>query len=123
MGFTRGTDEFFGEVTSHPVPTDLEAVRTLTASPGLLDLFMWLSYRCFVSKGEEQIPIFGPFGLVTQLGTGDYSRPRRLRQRLEQWLATIRVMWPGCPARINSEGDYLIIAPGCAVLTRSAALQ
>ena len=84
---------------------------------------MWLSYRCFVAKREEHIPIFGPFGLVAQLGTGDYSRPRRLRQRLEQWLDTIRVMWPGCPARINSSGDCLVIAPGCAVLTRSAALQ
>lgn len=113
------SDEFYSEVVSHPVPTDLDAVRALTASPGLLDLFMWLSYRCFVSKGEERIPIFGPFGLVAQLGTGDYSRPRRLRQRLEQWLDTIRVMWPGCPARIHSDGDYLIIAPACAVLSRS----
>ena len=41
----------------------------------------------------------------------------------EQWLDTIRAMWPGCPARIDSGGDCLIIAPGCAVLTRSAAFQ
>jgi hypothetical protein len=45
------SDEFYNEVASHPVPADLDAVRALTASPGLLDLFMWLSYRCFVSKG------------------------------------------------------------------------
>jgi hypothetical protein len=34
------TDEFYSEVASHPVPKDLEAVKVLTASPGLLDLFM-----------------------------------------------------------------------------------
>jgi hypothetical protein len=53
---------------------------------------MWLSYRCFVAKGEEAIPIFSSYGLVAQIGTADYTRPRRLRQRLEKWLDTIRVM-------------------------------
>ena len=58
---------------------------------------MWLSYRCFVAKGEEAIPIFGPFGVAAQIGTADYTRQRRLRQRIEQWLDTIRAMWPECP--------------------------
>jgi hypothetical protein len=31
-------------------------------------LFTWLSYRCYVAKGEERIPIFGEFGLANQLG-------------------------------------------------------
>lgn len=114
------SDEFYNEVVAHPVPTDLEAVKVLTASPGLLDLFMWLSYRCSVSKSEEAIPIFGPFGVVAQLGTGDYTRPRRLRQRLEEWLNTIRVMWPECPARVSRDGDRLVVAPARAVLTTLA---
>jgi hypothetical protein len=114
------SDEFYLEATSHPVPTDLEAVRVLTASPGLLDLFMWLSYRCFVAKGEEAIPIFGSYGVVAQIGTPDYTRPRRLRQRLERWLDTIRVMWPECPARISSDGHRLLIAPATAVLASRA---
>ncbi len=36
--------EFYQEITAHPIPTDLDAVRTLAASPAVLDLFMWLSY-------------------------------------------------------------------------------
>jgi hypothetical protein len=28
-------------------------VKALSDSPAALDLFMWLSYRCFVAKGEE----------------------------------------------------------------------
>ena len=65
------SDEFYTGIMGHPVPTDLEVVKVLTASPGLLDLFMWLSYRCFMAKGEESIPIFGPFGLVAQIGSAE----------------------------------------------------
>jgi hypothetical protein len=44
------SDEFYEEVTAHPIPTDLEAVKVLSASPAVLDLFMWLSYRLFFSR-------------------------------------------------------------------------
>ena len=37
--------------------------------------FMWLCYRCFVSRGQESIPLFGQYGLTTQLGSVEYSRP------------------------------------------------
>ena len=70
------SEEFYREVTSHPIPTDLEAVKILAAAPAVLDLFMWLSYRCFTAKGEERIPIFGNGGLTAQLGSVEYSRPR-----------------------------------------------
>jgi len=49
------SDEFYEEVTAHPIPTDLAAVKILSASPAVLD--MWLSYRCFFAKGEESVPI------------------------------------------------------------------
>jgi hypothetical protein len=38
------SNEFFEEVTSHPIPTDLEAVKVLSSAPAVLDLFVWLSY-------------------------------------------------------------------------------
>jgi hypothetical protein len=56
------SDEFYQEIIAHPIPTDLEAVKALAAAPGALDLFMWLTYRCFVAKGPEAIPISGPMG-------------------------------------------------------------
>jgi len=69
------SDEFFGEISSHPIPTDLEAVRVLAASPALLDLYLWLGYRCYNSKGPESIPIFGPYGLTLSghLKSGQWS--------------------------------------------------
>jgi hypothetical protein len=45
------SEEFYREVLSHPIPTDLEAAKALSSSPAALDLFMWLSYRCFTANG------------------------------------------------------------------------
>ena len=71
-------------------------------------------------EGVETIPIFGEYGLANQIGTVEYSRPRRFRAMLEQWLRTIRVMWPECPARISSDGQGLVIQHAPAVLPQGA---
>ncbi|MFZ0592334.1 MAG: replication protein RepA [Bryobacteraceae bacterium] len=115
------SDEFYREVASHPIPTDLEAVKVLAGAPAVLDLFMWLSYRCHLSQREEGIPIFGSFGLAQQLGSIEYSRPRRFRVKLEQWLDTIRTLWPECPARIGADGTTLLIERASAVLDQRSA--
>jgi Plasmid encoded RepA protein len=114
------SDDFYHEITTHPIPTDLEAVKVLAGAPAVLDLFMWLSYRCHIARGEERIPIFGPYGLAQQLGSIEYSRPRRFRVKLEQWLDSIRVLWPGCPAGLSADGGSLKIKPAAAVTVRGA---
>ena len=75
---------------------------------------MWLAYRCFRAKGEEAIPLLGPQGLASQIGSVEYARPRRFCEKLEQWLEFIRVLWPECPARIN-DGNSLVVNQACAV--------
>jgi Plasmid encoded RepA protein len=109
------SDELYGEITAHPIPTDLEAVKVLAGAPAVLDLFLWLSYRCFLATTEEAIPLFGAFGLAQQLGSVQYSRPRRFRAKLQQWLDVIRALWPECPARLSSDGQFILIRPGLAV--------
>jgi len=81
---------------------------------------MWLCYRCFLSKGEESIPLFGQYGLVAQLGSVEYSRPRRFRAMIEQWLGVMRAIWPDCPARITPDGHALKIDHGTLVLRSRA---
>ena len=95
------SDEFYAEISRHPIPTDLEAVKTLAAAPALLDLFLWLGYRCFVAKGQEVIPLFGPSGLTQQLGCMEYSRPSRFRAVLELCGDATRALTqgPGCRER------------------------
>ena len=110
------SDEFYREILSHPIPTDLEAAKALSSSPAALDLFMWLSYRCFTSRGRERVPLFGDFGLISQLGSADYARPRKFREKLEGWLGLVRAMWPGCPASIDKDGTGLLVGRAYAVL-------
>jgi hypothetical protein len=76
---------------------------------------MWLSYRCFLAKGEEAIPLLGAFGLANQIGSIEYARPRRFREKLDQWLDSIRALWPECPARISPNGLSLIVNRATAV--------
>jgi hypothetical protein len=110
------SEEFYREISSHPIPTDLVAARALSGSPAALDLFMWLSYRCFTARGRERVPLFGEFGLINQLGTTDYCRPRKFREKMERWLNLIRAMWPGCPATIDKDGGGLIVDQANAIL-------
>jgi hypothetical protein len=93
------------------------------AAPALLDLFMWLSYRCFVAKGPEIIPLFGQYGLTQQLGCIEYSRPSRFRAMLEQWLKTIRCLWPQCPATVCGEGKALRIDRQSSILSQGGELR
>ena len=110
------SDEFYREIVAHPIPADMEAVTVLASAPAVLDLFMWLSYRCFVAKGRETIPLFGPRGLAGQIGSIEYARPRKFRERLDKWLESIRVLWPECPARISEDGTGLEVNRATAVL-------
>src|SRR5207253_655325 len=103
------SDRFHQEIAAHPIPTDLEAVRLLASARAVLDLFIWLTYRCFLAKGPASIPIFGPLGLVSQIRSVHYSREGRFSAKLDQWLDTIRVIWPGCPAKLNSDGRSFLV--------------
>jgi hypothetical protein len=111
--------EFYQEIITHPIPTDLQAARALSGSPAALDLYNWLSYRCHIAKREERVPLFGAFGLTAQLGMAEYARPRKFRERLEQWLQLVNLMWPECPAHISSDGRSLVIQPGTAIRSRT----
>ncbi|HWF59007.1 MAG TPA: replication protein RepA [Nitrospira sp.] len=111
------SDEFYREILNHPIPTDLEGAKALLSSPAALDLFMWLSYRCFTAQGKERVPLFGDFGLIRQLGSADYARPRGFREKLEGWLDLVRTMWPECPASIDPDGNGLFVDRANALLS------
>jgi len=57
----------------------------------------------------------GPYGLTQQLGCVEYSRPSRFRVMLEQWLKTIRGLWPECPATNSCDGQTLQIQQRTAI--------
>ncbi|MGA7413144.1 MAG: replication protein RepA [Bryobacteraceae bacterium] len=116
------SDEFYREITGRPIPTDLEATKALSSCPAALGLYMWLSYRCFTAKARERVPLFGEFGLVSQLGSTNYARPRKFREKLECWLKLVRAMWPDCPASIDRNGTGLYVDRAAAVLSSQSVV-
>jgi hypothetical protein len=75
---------FYQEIASHPIPTDLESVKAISDSPAVLDFLIWLSYRCFIAKGDESIPLLRPYLLAAQVGSAECARPRRFRENVEK---------------------------------------
>ena len=114
------SQEFYKEIMDHPIPTDLEAAKALSSAPAALDLYTWLTYRCFSAKGEERVPLFGQFGLVNQLGIGAYARPRKFREQLAQWLILVKAIWPDYPARVSSDGGALTVDRANAIISVKA---
>ena len=52
----RLSGDFFDEVTQHPVPLDLGALRALRGSPLRLDIYCWLTYRMSYLRRRSEIP-------------------------------------------------------------------
>ena len=67
------SNEFFEEVTAHPIPADLEAVKVISSAPAVLDLFVWLSYRwLYLEKAGTDTDL-------RAVWTGAAVRGRRIR--------------------------------------------
>jgi hypothetical protein len=112
------SEPFWRELRDHPIPVDCEVVRSLANNPGCLDLYTWLTWRCFQARGPERVPLFGPMGLTSQLGVQEYSRERKFRERLRVWLELVRIYWPECPAVLARNGAFLELNRGTALAPR-----
>ena len=64
-------EEFFNEIVAHPIPLDMNILKSLKRSPLGLDLYFWLVYRTFTLKAP-----------LTLSWRQLYRRSARTRQRL-----------------------------------------
>ena len=53
---------FWEELKNHPIPVDADVVRVLANNPGCLDLYTWLTWRCYHAKNSERIPLLAHTG-------------------------------------------------------------
>jgi hypothetical protein len=107
--------EWADEIREHPVPIDLHSVKALRTHPGALDFYQWQAWRSYFAKTTVRIPIFGPGGLLAQLGCLQGQEPREVRRRLKEWQTLIKLCWPTCPNTLSRDGDILMIRPGQAI--------
>lgn len=49
-------EDFFKEITTHPVPIDIRALKALKRSPLALDIYCWLTYRLSYLRQSTTIP-------------------------------------------------------------------
>lgn len=115
------SEEFWNEIQEHPIPVDLAVVKALADSPGSLDLYVWLVWRCWTAKGPVTVPLFGHEGLISQLGNSAKLRERDFRRQIVQWLKVIRQLWPECPANVVESGALLLVRPSKSVPRFSTA--
>jgi Plasmid encoded RepA protein len=109
------SEPFWQELKLHPIPVDRNVVKALSNSPGTLDFYMWLTWRCWTAKSPSSISLFGPEGLSSQLGFNP-KRDRKKREMVRIWLNQVRDFWPECPAELDESGDVLMIQHGKAIL-------
>jgi len=104
------SDAFYRELVGHPIPVERDAVAALAHAPGLLDFYIWITWKSWTVNGQPaRVPLFGPNGLTNQLGTKQYSVERLFRHKISQWLGHVKQLWPECPASVSDDGHFLVI--------------
>lgn len=103
------SEVFWNDLQEHPIPLDLGVIRAFANSPGLLDFYMWLAWRCWRVVEVERVPLFGNGGLSNQLGIESGQGRSKFRQIVRRWLDSLRAVWGACPAEISDDGNFLIL--------------
>jgi hypothetical protein len=103
-------EPFFREITTHPVPIDVRALRALKRSPMALDVYTWLTYRQSYLKKPTQVPWDA---LQAQFGA-DYPRTGQGRRDFRKWFchALDKVLLVYRGARATPSVTGLLLAPG-----------
>lgn len=97
------SETFFNEITSSPVPVDLQALRKLRKAPMAIDLFIWLSYRLSYLKKPVKISWEQ---LSVQFGS-NYARTRAFKEAFLGHMEAIRYMTNGISYKSESDGFTL----------------
>ena len=89
-------EQFFQEIIAHPIPLDMNILRSLKRSPLGLDLYLWLTYRTFALKRPLQLTwplIYRQFG-ADLAKAGDKATLSNFRAKCLRELKKIKMAWP-----------------------------
>jgi len=71
-----------------------------------------------MAKTSTSIPLVGPSGLMSQLGISEKTDRREFRRQIRRWLKKTKALWPKCPARLDADGNALILSHAKAIAGR-----
>ncbi len=109
-------EDFFNEIVQHPVPLDMNILKSLKRSSLGLDLYMWLSYRTFTLKKVTALKwrsLYGQFGAHPSKAD-DNSIVQDFRKDCLRELKKIKEAWP--ELRYDTARGVLIVMPSVAPL-------
>lgn len=115
----RLSEEFFREVTEHPVALDLNALRVLRGSALRLDIYAFLCHRMSYLRRTTTIPweaLRGQFG--STLGADKNGRAR-FKQEFERNLREVLVVYRD--AKVDSTRSGLMLSPSRTHVPLSSA--
>ena len=90
-------EQFFNEITRHPVPLDMNTLTALKRSPLGLDLYLWLVYRTFALRAPLRLTwrlLYGQFGAHPD-NAHDKNIVNAFRRKVLRELKKIKLAWPG----------------------------
>ena len=89
-------EQFFNEIIAHPIPVDLNILKSLKRSTLGLDLYLWLTYRMFTLKAPLRLSwrqLYRQFG-VDAANAGNKSTVNHFRANCLRELKKINRAWP-----------------------------
>lgn len=84
------SEKFFKEFSKRSVPFLLPLLRTLGKKPQMQDYTLFLHHRSFAAETTSPIP----WGLLREQLWQNDTNVRRVRQRMDEAIKALRVVWP-----------------------------
>ena len=113
------SEPFFNEITSHPVPLDMNTLTALKRSALGLDLYLWLVYRTFPLRAPLRLTwrqVYRQFG-ANPAQASDKNIVNAFRTKCLRELKKIKLAWPGL--NYATALGVLILHPSTPVIAPS----
>ena len=88
-------EDFFNEIIAHPVPLDMNILRSMKRSALGLDLYQWLTYRLFTLDAPLRLTwqqMYRQFG--AHPGQADKKARENFRAKAIRELVKLKIAWP-----------------------------
>ena len=91
------SEDLFNEIINHPVPIDMNTLKSLKRCSLGLDLYLWLVYRTFAPRAPLRLSwrqVYLQFGSDPAKAT-DKEPVKDFRRKVLRELKKIKLAWPG----------------------------
>ena len=117
-------EDFFNEIIAHPIPLNMNILRSLKRCSLGLDLYLWLTYRTFALKAPLRLSwpqLYQQFG-VDPAKANDPNTVNGFRTKCLRELKKIKISWPDLHYR--TAPGILILEPSTpAILPTTSQLR